>query len=114
MVILYLGAVEDDELAKAIMERRFVPSLITTEAWEGYTFAGLDIRIKESTDYYGAVLWPSVRSFSRLMFFNDNTRSPTSGKDAHLCPSQIQQVLLLIACKCEELACIIFSHHNWL
>ncbi|XP_062383217.1 protein-lysine methyltransferase METTL21E-like [Sardina pilchardus] len=54
------GAVKDAELAKAIMERHFRPSLITTEAWEGYNFAGLEIRIKESTDLYGAMLWPSA------------------------------------------------------
>ncbi|XP_048835168.1 methyltransferase like 21e [Brienomyrus brachyistius] len=51
---------EDEELAFAIMERRFRPSLITTTAWEGYRFAGLEIRITESTDCYGAVLWPSA------------------------------------------------------
>ncbi|XP_064166043.1 methyltransferase like 21e [Anguilla rostrata] len=48
------------ELAEAIMRRRFFPSLITTEAWEGFTFADLEIRIKESTDCYGAMLWPSA------------------------------------------------------
>ncbi|KAM3876739.1 methyltransferase like 21e [Diretmus argenteus] len=42
------------------MARHVVPSLILTEAWEGYIFAGLEIRIKESTDLYGAVLWPSA------------------------------------------------------
>ncbi|XP_071760584.1 methyltransferase like 21e [Centroberyx gerrardi] len=54
------GPAVDAELAKAIMARHFRPSLIVTEAWEGYTFAGLEIRIKESTDLYGAVLWPSA------------------------------------------------------
>ncbi|XP_026864874.2 methyltransferase like 21e isoform X1 [Electrophorus electricus] len=49
-----------DELAAAIMERHFLPSLIRTETWEGYTFADLEIKIKESTDCYGAVLWPSA------------------------------------------------------
>ncbi|XP_028810979.1 methyltransferase like 21e isoform X2 [Denticeps clupeoides] len=42
------------------MSRRFSPSLITTEVWEGYNFADVGIRIKESTDIYGAVLWPSA------------------------------------------------------
>ncbi|XP_076839076.1 methyltransferase like 21e [Brachyhypopomus gauderio] len=50
----------DAELAAAIMNRHFLPSLIRTEAWEGYTFANLEIKIKESTDCYGAVLWPSA------------------------------------------------------
>ncbi|KAI5629571.1 methyltransferase like 21E-like [Silurus asotus] len=50
----------DAELAGAIMKRHFRPSLIKSEAWEGYTFADLEIKIKESTDCYGAVLWPSA------------------------------------------------------
>lgn len=56
------GAAADAELAKAIMARQFRPSLIGPEAWEGYIFSDLEIRIKESTDLYGAVLWPSVRA----------------------------------------------------
>ncbi|KAK2853896.1 hypothetical protein Q5P01_006557 [Channa striata] len=51
---------EDAELAKAIMARRFHPSVIGPETWEGYIFSDLKIRIKESTDFYGAVLWPSA------------------------------------------------------
>lgn len=43
------------------MARCFHPSLIGPEAWEGYVFSDMEIRIKESTDLYGAVLWPSVR-----------------------------------------------------
>ncbi|XP_044208029.1 methyltransferase like 21e isoform X1 [Thunnus albacares] len=54
------GAAADAELAKAIMARRFHPSLLGPEAWEGYMFSDLKIRIKESTDLYGAVLWPSA------------------------------------------------------
>ncbi|XP_051558072.1 protein-lysine methyltransferase METTL21E-like [Myxocyprinus asiaticus] len=50
----------DSELAAAIMKRQFRPSLIKTEAWEGYIFADMEIKIKESTDCYGAVLWPSA------------------------------------------------------
>lgn len=50
----------DAELAAAIMKRHFHPSLIKSEAWEGYMFSDLEIKIKESTDCYGAVLWPSV------------------------------------------------------
>lgn len=54
------AAAVDAELAKAIMARQFHPSLIGPEAWEGYMFSDLEIRIKESTDLYGAVLWPSA------------------------------------------------------
>lgn len=54
------GVPPDAELAAAIMKRHFRPSLIKSEAWEGYTFSNLEIKIKESTDCYGAVLWPSV------------------------------------------------------
>lgn len=42
------------------MARGFRPSVIGVEAWEGYMFSDLEIKIKESTDVYGAVLWPSV------------------------------------------------------
>lgn len=55
------GAAADAELANAIMSRQFHPSVLGSEAWEGYTFSDMEIRIKESTDLYGAVLWPSVR-----------------------------------------------------
>ncbi|XP_019935381.2 methyltransferase like 21e isoform X1 [Paralichthys olivaceus] len=51
---------KEGELAKTIMARHFLPSLIGPEAWEGYVFSDLKIRIKESTDLYGAVLWPSA------------------------------------------------------
>lgn len=54
------GATGESELAKAIMARQFHPSVIGPEAWEGYIFSDMEIRIKESTDLYGAVLWPSV------------------------------------------------------
>ncbi|XP_016418590.1 methyltransferase like 21e isoform X2 [Sinocyclocheilus rhinocerous] len=50
----------DAELAAAIMKRHFRPSLIKTEAWEGYEFADMEIKITESMDCYGAVLWPSA------------------------------------------------------
>nr|XP_061796117.1 protein-lysine methyltransferase METTL21E-like [Nerophis lumbriciformis] len=48
------------ELAKAILARQSHPSVIGPETWEGYIFSDLEIRIKESTDLYGAVLWPSA------------------------------------------------------
>ncbi|XP_074523259.1 methyltransferase like 21e [Halichoeres trimaculatus] len=54
------GPPVDAELAKAIMARGFRPSVIGVEAWEGYMFSDLEIKIKESTDVYGAVLWPSA------------------------------------------------------
>ncbi|XP_067298415.1 methyltransferase like 21e [Pseudorasbora parva] len=54
------GEAADAELAAAIMKRHFRPSLIRTEAWEGFMFADIEIKIKESTDCYGAVLWPSA------------------------------------------------------
>lgn len=56
------GTAADAELAKAIMSRQSLPSVIGPEAWEGYIFSDMEIKIKESTDLYGAVLWPSVRS----------------------------------------------------
>ncbi|XP_028999269.1 methyltransferase like 21e [Betta splendens] len=51
---------KQEELAKAIMARCFHPSVNGPESWEGYVFSGLEIRVKESTDLYGAVLWPSA------------------------------------------------------
>ncbi|KAG7222364.1 hypothetical protein INR49_016319 [Caranx melampygus] len=48
------------ELANAIMSRRSLPTITGPESYEGYTFSDLEIRIKESTDLYGAVLWPSA------------------------------------------------------
>ncbi|KAG7273683.1 hypothetical protein CRUP_017436, partial [Coryphaenoides rupestris] len=54
------GVADDAELAASIMAHHSRPSLILTEVWEGYSFTGLQIRIKESTDLYGAVLWPSA------------------------------------------------------
>uniref|UniRef100_UPI0037E749E3 methyltransferase like 21e isoform X2 n=1 Tax=Semicossyphus pulcher TaxID=241346 RepID=UPI0037E749E3 len=54
------GAAVDAELAKAIMSRCFHPSVIGVETWEGYIFSDMEIKIKESTDVYGAVLWPSA------------------------------------------------------
>lgn len=54
------GSAVDAELASAIMARQFHPPVTGPEVWEGYVFSGLEILIKESTDLYGAVLWPSV------------------------------------------------------
>ncbi|XP_054039895.1 protein-lysine methyltransferase METTL21E-like isoform X3 [Rissa tridactyla] len=51
---------EDEEIVAEIMRRRFFPALITHKAWEGFHFAGHEIRITEATDCYGAVVWPSA------------------------------------------------------
>ncbi|KAM9408275.1 methyltransferase like 21e [Pholidichthys leucotaenia] len=53
------------------MAHRFHPSVIGAETWEGYFFSDLEIRIKESTDLYGAVLWPSAMV---LCHFLENNR----------------------------------------
>ncbi|KAK1167590.1 methyltransferase like 21e [Acipenser oxyrinchus oxyrinchus] len=50
----------DKELVAAIMKRRAPPPLITTAVWERYYFANCEIKIKESTEFYGAVVWPSA------------------------------------------------------
>ncbi|KPP58816.1 protein-lysine methyltransferase METTL21C-like [Scleropages formosus] len=71
-------ALGDKDLADAILHRRFCPSLITTETWEGFEFAGLRIRITESTDCYGAVLWPSALV---LCHFLDTHREEYSMED---------------------------------
>ncbi|MEQ2188298.1 hypothetical protein GOODEAATRI_013558, partial [Goodea atripinnis] len=62
----------DAELAKAIMSRRFHPSAISPETWEGYIFSDLEIRIKESTDLYGAVLWPSAMVLGHFLETNQD------------------------------------------
>ncbi|XP_056628792.1 methyltransferase like 21e [Triplophysa dalaica] len=50
----------DVELAAEIMKKHFRPSLIKIKAWESYKLADMEIKISESTDCYGAVLWPSA------------------------------------------------------
>lgn len=84
MVISYVGVEEEekeDELSKEIMARHFRPSIIKTEAWEGYMFAGLEIRIKESTDLYGAMLWPSAMV---LCHFLDTHREAHNLEDKNI------------------------------
>ncbi|KAL7406618.1 hypothetical protein ABVT39_023442 [Epinephelus coioides] len=66
------GAAVDAELAKAIMARCFHPSVIGPEPWEGYVFNDLQIRIKESTDIYGAVLWPSAMVLCHFLETNQD------------------------------------------
>ncbi|XP_046886957.1 methyltransferase like 21e [Hypomesus transpacificus] len=60
----------DAELEHAIMERRFCPPVITTQMWEGFTYADTEIRITESTGCYGAVLWPSASVMCYLLDVN--------------------------------------------
>ncbi|XP_062866639.1 methyltransferase like 21e [Trichomycterus rosablanca] len=62
----------DAELADAIMKRHFRPSLIKCETWEGYNFADLEIKITESTDCYGAVLWPSAMVLCHFLDTNQD------------------------------------------
>ncbi|XP_073321382.1 methyltransferase like 21e [Pagrus major] len=66
------SSTKEEELAKAIMARQFSPSLIGTEAWEGYKFSDMEIRIKESTDLYGAVLWPSAMVLCHFLETNQD------------------------------------------
>ncbi|NXS01247.1 MT21E methyltransferase, partial [Oxylabes madagascariensis] len=54
---------EDEQIVAEIMGRRFFPNLIAYKSWEGFRFAGHEIRITEATDCYGAVVWPSVQYF---------------------------------------------------
>ncbi|XP_026234514.1 LOW QUALITY PROTEIN: methyltransferase like 21e [Anabas testudineus] len=61
-----------EELAEAIMAHRFHPSVIGPETWEGYMFSDLEIRIKESTDLYGAVLWPSAMVLCHFLETNQD------------------------------------------
>ncbi|KAK7162319.1 hypothetical protein R3I94_004850 [Phoxinus phoxinus] len=75
------GVAADAELAAAIMKRNFRPSLIRTEAWEGYVFADIEIKIKESAEYYGAVLWPSAMV---LCYFLDTHRDEFNLTDKNI------------------------------
>ncbi|KAL6112927.1 mettl21ep [Pungitius sinensis] len=72
---------KEEELAEAIMARCFHPSLIGPEAWEGYVFSDMEIRIKESTDLYGAVLWPSAMV---LCHFLETNRDQHNLKDKNV------------------------------
>lgn len=67
------AAANSEELTKAINAHRFYPPLIGSEAWEGYMFSDLEIRIKESTDFYGAVLWPSAMVICHFLEENRDT-----------------------------------------
>ncbi|RVE74443.1 hypothetical protein OJAV_G00021680 [Oryzias javanicus] len=63
---------ENAELANSIMSRRSQPSYFSSETWEGYSFSDLEIRIKESTDVYGAVLWPSAMVLCHFLEANQD------------------------------------------
>ncbi|XP_075881778.1 methyltransferase like 21e isoform X1 [Nelusetta ayraudi] len=69
------GTAADAELAKAIMSRQSLPSVIGPEAWEGYIFSDMEIKIKESTDLYGAVLWPSAMVLCHFLETNQDRYS---------------------------------------
>ncbi|XP_076011443.1 methyltransferase like 21e [Genypterus blacodes] len=71
------GPAVDADLAKDIMARQFHPSLFRSEAWVGYNFADLEIHIKESTDLYGAVLWPSALVLCQFLDTHRNEYSLT-------------------------------------
>ncbi|XP_004458435.1 putative methyltransferase-like protein 21E isoform X1 [Dasypus novemcinctus] len=51
---------EDKQVVTEIMARCFTPSLITTTPWESFHFVGHEIRITETMDCYGAVVWSSA------------------------------------------------------
>ncbi|XP_042553118.1 protein-lysine methyltransferase METTL21E-like [Dipodomys spectabilis] len=51
---------DDTRVVREIMARCFIPAVVTTISWEGFHFVGHEIRIKEATDCYGAVVWPSA------------------------------------------------------
>ncbi|XP_051882532.1 methyltransferase like 21e [Pristis pectinata] len=42
------------------MKRRFVPNVFKSTSWESFQFAGCEIKITETTDCYGAYVWPSA------------------------------------------------------
>ncbi|XP_015219782.2 methyltransferase like 21e [Lepisosteus oculatus] len=63
---------DDADLVSVITSRRFCPSVITTVPWEGYRFANYEIKIKESTDCYGAVPWPSALVLGHFLDANQD------------------------------------------
>jgi len=66
---LLSGEKEDEQIVAEITRRRFFPALITHATWEGFHFAGHEIRITEATDCYGAVVWPSVQYLCSIVIF---------------------------------------------
>ncbi|XP_069746785.1 methyltransferase like 21e isoform X1 [Narcine bancroftii] len=51
---------EQEDISSEIMKRRFVPSIFKSTSWESFQFAGWKIKITETTDCYGAYVWPSA------------------------------------------------------
>uniref|UniRef100_UPI00398EFDC0 putative methyltransferase-like protein 21E n=1 Tax=Pristiophorus japonicus TaxID=55135 RepID=UPI00398EFDC0 len=51
---------EDEQISSEIMKRRWVPNVFKSTSWEGFQFAGYEIKITEATDCYGAYVWPSA------------------------------------------------------
>ncbi|XP_063809287.1 protein-lysine methyltransferase METTL21E-like isoform X1 [Pseudophryne corroboree] len=54
------GLNKNDGMVTDILNRRYVPAYLKSVAWEGFDFAGHDIKIVEATDLYGATVWPSA------------------------------------------------------
>ncbi|XP_068121357.1 protein-lysine methyltransferase METTL21E-like [Hyperolius riggenbachi] len=52
--------IKDEHLVPKILERRFVPPYLTCVAWEGFKYVDHEIKIVESTDLFGATVWPSA------------------------------------------------------
>ncbi|XP_059819311.1 methyltransferase like 21e [Hypanus sabinus] len=55
---------KDEDISSEIMKRRFVPNLFKGMSWEGFQFAGCEIKITETIDCYGAYVWPSAMVLS--------------------------------------------------
>ncbi|KAM5180634.1 protein-lysine methyltransferase METTL21E-like [Mantella aurantiaca] len=51
---------KDECIVPKILERRFLPAYLTNVAWEGFNYVGHEIKIRESTDLFGATVWPSA------------------------------------------------------
>ncbi|XP_018432105.1 PREDICTED: protein-lysine methyltransferase METTL21E-like [Nanorana parkeri] len=51
---------KDELIVPKILERRFVPAYLKSVAWEGFNYVGHEIKIVESTDLFGATVWPSA------------------------------------------------------
>ncbi|OCT95409.1 protein-lysine methyltransferase METTL21E [Xenopus laevis] len=51
---------KEELIVSSILGRRFVPASLTSVAWESFKFLEEEIKIVESTDLYGATVWPSA------------------------------------------------------
>lgn len=117
VLLFSAGAAEDTELAKAIMAHQFHPSVLGPECWEGYRFSDLEIRIKESTDLYGAVLWPSVLSHllssaASLLFVVSSNLEPPTGDGAVSFPRDKPGQIQLEGQKCDRAGSRNWSGHH--